>query len=672
MARLPGCQQPTLPCGSFQRSIALTGGLSVASIFLSYDRDDSERARHFARALEQAGHNVWWDLHVRGGAQFGKVIEEALKAADAVIVLWSKNSIESAWVRDEAAAGRDSGRLIPVTIDGTEPPLGFRQFQTIDLSKWKGRGTPATLRTLLSDVDMLAQQDTAAGRSPSPQRAPPAPHAVLRPARGALMVIGILLAVLIIGSASYWLIGKRGPQLTTVVVRAADPSPMSQQMAREMLVKLSVLQGSASNNLNLVSGTDKDDPDLRLMLNAAQRGARIHASIALVADRGDAILWSKEMEQPITARAQLEEALAFSAGRVIGCAIEEASGEYGRLSEQLRKTYLNACAALSEVGWDNRAVLPQLKRVTGEAPKFRPAWAKLVSAQADYISTLAAQEETVSAARAELQRYIQGARKVDPHMAEATIAELSLDPNIPVTRAVALVDKAKSDDPDNAAVLNAHAMLMQNVGLMHDAIDDSRHAAQLDPLSPYTRAQLISSLLYGGQIDQARAELAQAKQLWPDVPAIDQADFAIEIRAGDAEKALRQQGNTGAGAALYLKVLREPTEANVDAFLRFIRADPHDLARMGWALQLLGQINRPAEFYALVSEFQPYHFDALRQDSYVLFRPWMASIRRDPRFMELSSKLGIVAYWRTTDKWPDFCREPDIPYDCRKEAAKHA
>ena len=104
--------------------------------------DDKDRARHFARALEGAGHTVWWDLHVRGGAQFGKVIEEALKAADAVVVLWSKNSIESAWVKDEASAGRDSGRLVPVTIDGTEPPLGFRQFQTIDLTRWKGRGTP--------------------------------------------------------------------------------------------------------------------------------------------------------------------------------------------------------------------------------------------------------------------------------------------------------------------------------------------------------------------------------------------------------------------------------------------------------------------------------------------------------------------------------------------------
>src|SRR5438128_6009862 len=127
----------------------------MASVFLSYDRDDANRARPIALALEKAGHSVWWDVHVRGGAQFSKVIEEALKAADAVVVLWSASAIESPWVRDEAAAGRDSGRLVPVSLDGAEPPLGFRQFQTIDFSTWNGRGRPAELRTVLAAIEAL-------------------------------------------------------------------------------------------------------------------------------------------------------------------------------------------------------------------------------------------------------------------------------------------------------------------------------------------------------------------------------------------------------------------------------------------------------------------------------------------------------------------------------------
>ena len=57
-----------------------------------------------------------------------------------VVVLWSKQSIESDWVRDEAAQGRDRRRLVPLSLDGTLPPLGFRQMQMIDLSDWRGRG----------------------------------------------------------------------------------------------------------------------------------------------------------------------------------------------------------------------------------------------------------------------------------------------------------------------------------------------------------------------------------------------------------------------------------------------------------------------------------------------------------------------------------------------------
>src|SRR5881394_2317651 len=105
----------------------------MAGIFLSYVREDAGKARSLAALLERIGHSVWWDRRIKGGSQYSTKIEAALDAADKIVVLWSAKSIRSAWVRDEAAVGRDSSRLVPVTVDGTEPPLGFRQFQTINL-----------------------------------------------------------------------------------------------------------------------------------------------------------------------------------------------------------------------------------------------------------------------------------------------------------------------------------------------------------------------------------------------------------------------------------------------------------------------------------------------------------------------------------------------------------
>lgn len=92
----------------------------MASVFLSYARKDSDRARAIALALEKAGDAVWWDSHIDGGAEYGREIELALQQSDAVVVLWSQASVESAWARDEAAAGRDRGRLVPVRLDDIE------------------------------------------------------------------------------------------------------------------------------------------------------------------------------------------------------------------------------------------------------------------------------------------------------------------------------------------------------------------------------------------------------------------------------------------------------------------------------------------------------------------------------------------------------------------------
>lgn len=106
----------------------------MASVFLSYDHEDVASAARIASALENAGYSVWWDRQIHGGAEFQSEIERAVEEADAVVVLWSKRAIKSAWVRDEAAEGRDEGKLIPVLLEPVKPPMGFRQFQTIDLS----------------------------------------------------------------------------------------------------------------------------------------------------------------------------------------------------------------------------------------------------------------------------------------------------------------------------------------------------------------------------------------------------------------------------------------------------------------------------------------------------------------------------------------------------------
>ena len=133
----------------------------MARVFLSYSREDAAGAQKLAKAMADAGHEVWWDRSIHGGSRFATEIDRALKDAEAVVVLWSQTSTQSAWVQDEAAEGRDSGRLIPLTSGGCKPPLGFRQFQSIDLGSWAGRGRLPQLEELLRAIGNTASRERA-------------------------------------------------------------------------------------------------------------------------------------------------------------------------------------------------------------------------------------------------------------------------------------------------------------------------------------------------------------------------------------------------------------------------------------------------------------------------------------------------------------------------------
>ena len=124
----------------------------MAEIFLSYNRHDQPRAEHFARGLEAAGHSVWWDVALRAGEQYDAVTEAALRAAAAVVVLWSARSVASRWVRAEATLAQRLGSFVPCMIEPCERPLMFELTQTPDLSHWTGDPDDPSWRAFLAHV----------------------------------------------------------------------------------------------------------------------------------------------------------------------------------------------------------------------------------------------------------------------------------------------------------------------------------------------------------------------------------------------------------------------------------------------------------------------------------------------------------------------------------------
>jgi len=110
----------------------------MADIFISYAREDGERAKRLAEALEQQGWSVWWDPDIHPGETWDEVIERELDAARCVTVLWSKRSALKEWVRAEATEGLDRRILVPALIEEVKPPLRFRHVQAAPLMDWNG------------------------------------------------------------------------------------------------------------------------------------------------------------------------------------------------------------------------------------------------------------------------------------------------------------------------------------------------------------------------------------------------------------------------------------------------------------------------------------------------------------------------------------------------------
>jgi hypothetical protein len=134
----------------------------MTNVFISYASEDRERARKLASALEACGWSVWWDRKIKAGQTFDQVIEHELETAKSVVVLWSKDSILSEWVKNEAAAAADRGVLVPALIDNIKLPLEFRRRQAADLMGWDGDPSHAGFQALCDGIARTAGIPAAA------------------------------------------------------------------------------------------------------------------------------------------------------------------------------------------------------------------------------------------------------------------------------------------------------------------------------------------------------------------------------------------------------------------------------------------------------------------------------------------------------------------------------
>jgi TolB-like protein/tetratricopeptide (TPR) repeat protein len=624
------------------------------TLFLSYAHDDRVKAKRLAAALDRAGYTIWWDGLIEGGAQFDKSIREALDAADAVVVLWSKQSVESDWVRDEAAQGRDRRRLVPLSLDGSAPPLGFRQYQMIDISAWRGKADPphmdAIRRAIATAVGQLA----------------PVPRPVAGPVtRRRAMAVGAGTVATLAGGGALvaWGTGLVGPEKATATTIAVLPfKNLSGDPGQAFLAEgvTEEVRSALSRNARLLvlattsSNTVRDEPGdakaiarklgVAYLLEGSIRrtGDLVRVASNLTDGRTGFSVWSQRVER------RLNDIFAFESeiARMVATALSvqmatDAPAVGGTRNVKAYEAYLRGRALfnLAKDEASDREARANYEIAIGADPDFALAHSALSRVLAGIASSHAKASELkplYAAAIAEAQRAIELAPTLpDGHLAlgyarfagnldirgakpsydqayrygqgNADIVLLFALYSVRTRRyaeARAAIDRALALDPLNPRTHRAAGTIAYASRRYAEAVPEYRRAIELNPSIANAHALMGDALMEMGKMEEARAAYAAE----PHAMFRLRGQAILEHRLGNqaaAERALAQLVSEVGDAAMYqqAEVMAQWRRAD-EAMARLERA--RAIGDSGLSLvatdQLLEPISKDPRFIRFVKD----------------------------------------------------------------------
>lgn len=596
---------------------------SAHAVFLSYSRDDQKRALPIIAAIEAAGFTVWWDGKLAGGERFLPATESALENARAVVVLWSARSVNSHWVRDEATRGRDRNCIVPLSIDGTEAPLGFRQFQTIDFSSWKGRTDAPEFRRMIEAI--AARCD----REPEPvlptRRIP-------MPSRRAMIIGGTAIGIVGAGGIGAWMAGLIGSGATTNSVAVLPFENLSEDEGRNylaqgisaelrsVLARNRALQVAAQASSEAAGDMEGDAQSIARRLgvafmldgNVRVEGETVRIAAELIDGSNGLVAWSKSFERPmadiLAVQAEIASAVMGALTSVIG---DGGAGEApvgGTANVAAYDAYLRGRDlynnATDEAG--ERAALSQFDTAIALDPGFAGAHAARARSLTVIANQYGSQDEVrryYDAALVAAERAVELAP--DYPDAQSTLGAVLFQARLEVARAREPYDRSYRLGHGDAAVIGRFALYCANTGRDAEALAAATRATELDPLNPLTRfalgyvhyaarryrqaiAEIEAGLAQNPELGSSNATMASALYLLGDIDGARTAFAAesnalyretglaiVEHRAGrmDAAAAARRNVETGLGIGqltLYQQAQIAAQWGEVDAAARLL------------------------------------------------------------------------------------------------------
>ncbi len=488
------------------------------TLFLSYAHADEARARKLARALEDSGYNVWWDALIEGGTAYAKTINHALETADVILVLWSASSVDSDWVRDEAALGRDRQRLVPLSLDRVKPPLGFRQYQFINFRSWRGRRDAPEFVALERAIAI------AAGQAP-PDRSPR--KSLIN--RRAMLVGGAVVGSVAVGGGAYLLIdggrfggGDDHPSIAVLPFKNLSGDPEQAYFAqglteevRAALVRIEPLQVAAAASSEKAGEEQADAQSIARQLGVGfllggsvrRSGDMLRIATELTDGRSGYSLWSNTVDRQLTDIFAVQRDIARMVAAALSIRIatdRPAPGGTGNIEAYEHYLKGKALFGLARDEATDRQALAHFELAIAADPQFALARA----ARSRVLASLAAADAEPGKLRqlyddavAEAERSVELA----PELAEghAALGYALFAGRLDVRGARPSYDRAFQLGRGNADILLLYALFCARAGREADAHSAIQRALALDPINARVHRA-------AGSIDYAARRYAQA------------------------------------------------------------------------------------------------------------------------------------------------------------------
>ena len=636
----------------------------MSDVFVSYARLNEVHANRISESLIALGYAVWRDDQLPAHRPYAEVIEERLKAARAVVVVWSAEAAKSQWVRAEADFARTAGTLVQLRVDEALPPMPFGQIECADLARWAGELDHPGWRKVASSVAELV-----AASAPQPTKGA---------AISAATIAEPLLAVLAFDNLS------ADPEMTYF----SDGISEEIQQTVACAGNLRVLARSSSFQFR---GSEKAARHVAERLRAThlldgsvrRSGTRVRISAQLVDCASEITLWSERFDRDLSDIFALQDEIAAAVSAALKKAFAPTRSPQA-IDPAAYDLYLRVCE-LRQKTFDQTEVIERLRQVVTSAPTFARAWADLAWAVA-FDQRSGKSKTPFSLARAEVLDATERALTRDPKSDSAYLALELLEPDGNYASREALLLKALACAPEAPDVLTTAAKFYATVGRWNDSLAFSRRAREVDPLRPsvvISYAGCLSAVQRGGE---ALAFLDDACLRWPTVSFVMMVAISVAANTGDwrrfdtwvastRETGLDQDADI-ATTIRFSECMRTPDPALMELAQAFGRGlidaqgyvpltVPAFLANMGLTDAAFDLVGRASYDFVMEGDGRPLA-DAYSPAIIFQGRPGFG-LRHDRRFLQLCAKLRLCDYWISSSRWPDCAQDGSLNYDFKAE-----